>query len=255
MGLIFLFFIILYLLITRFRTRSRLSAFSGPFFASISYLPILQIRLSGRSYLEYFKLSKKYGSIVRISPNNLLASNPDYLHQMSTAHTTANTIKITISHITASPSVASELQNKLNRAAAKGLISQPLTDKEATKLLYLDTVVTKGLRVNPPFGRLIIKQVGPKGDTFNSQFIPPGTRIRHSTWDIAHNVSLFGTDADVFWPERWLEADRKTRSLMCKQTDLVFGAGRWGCPARAVACIKAILLKITNAKNIKRFFI
>jgi hypothetical protein len=88
MGLIFLFFVVLYLSITRFRTRSRLSAFSGPFLASVSYLPMLRIRLSGRSHLEYFELSKKYGSMVRIGPNDLLASNPDYLRRMSAARTT-----------------------------------------------------------------------------------------------------------------------------------------------------------------------
>lgn len=132
------------------------------------------------------------------------------------------------------------LQNKLNYAAAKRLIFQPLIDKEAIKLSYLDIVVTKGLRVNPPFNRLIIKQVSPKGDIFNGQFIPLGTRIRYSTWAIVYNVSLFGIDTNIFRPECQLEANRKIRSLIYKQINLIFGARRQGCLGRRVALIKLL---------------
>lgn len=69
-------------------TWRRLSAFSGPFLASISYFPMLRIRRSGRSHLEYFELSKQYGSLVRIGPNDLLASSPDHLRRMSAARST-----------------------------------------------------------------------------------------------------------------------------------------------------------------------
>lgn len=83
-----LLFFSLYLAVTRFRTWRRLSAFPGPLFASISYLPMFRIRRSGRSHLEYFTLSQKYGPLVRIGPNDLLASNPDHLRRMSAARST-----------------------------------------------------------------------------------------------------------------------------------------------------------------------
>lgn len=87
-GAIILFLFVSYISITRFMTWRRLSAFSGPFLASISYLPMLRIRRSGRSHLEYFELSKQYGSLVRIGPNDLLASSPDHLRRMSAARST-----------------------------------------------------------------------------------------------------------------------------------------------------------------------
>lgn len=49
---------------------------------------MLRIRRSGRSHLEYFELSKQYGSLVRIGPNDLLASSPDHLRRMSAARST-----------------------------------------------------------------------------------------------------------------------------------------------------------------------
>lgn len=87
-GVTLLLLFVLYISITRFMTWRRLSAFSGPFLASISYLPMLRIRRSGRSHLEYFELSKQYGSLVRIGPNDLLASSPDHLRRMSAARST-----------------------------------------------------------------------------------------------------------------------------------------------------------------------
>lgn len=152
--------------------------------------------------------------------------------------TTANAIKMTVSHIASNPRVASKLKKEIDQAISDGTISQPSTNEEAAKLPYLEAVIYEGLRVNPPFGGLIMKQVGPEGDTFNGQFIPPGTRIGHSTWAVAHEVSVFGADSNVFRPERWTEADEKTRSIMKKQTDLVFGTGRWGCPGKTVAFIE-----------------
>lgn len=87
-GAIILLLLVSYISITRFMTWRRLSAFSGPFLASISYFPMLRIRRSGRSHLEYFELSKQYGSLVRIGPNDLLASSPDHLRRMSAARST-----------------------------------------------------------------------------------------------------------------------------------------------------------------------
>lgn len=83
-----LLIVLLYLAVTRFRTWRRLSAFPGPLFASISYLPMFRFRRSGRAHLEYFNISKKYGPLVRIGPNDLLASNPDHLRRMSAARST-----------------------------------------------------------------------------------------------------------------------------------------------------------------------
>ncbi|KUI55605.1 Pisatin demethylase [Cytospora mali] len=451
-----LLLVFLYLAVTRFMTWRRLSAFHGPLFASISYLPMLRLRRSGRSHLEYFNLSKKHGPLVRIGPNDLLASNPDHLRRMSavrstyersswykatrldpyhdmmgsvmdkSAHmairsklaagytgkdnpgleagidstiqtlvelirreylseetvepvdfgrladfyahdsksmlafgkpigllknnndvrgiiaivklalewiqvftdipplqkiflsdvvlklfgpkptdswgvgylmgmaqevvasrfqpdakdkqdllgsflrhgldrrsaeseamfpiiagsdTTANAIKMTVAHIAANPNVAIKLRNEIKAAISDGRISSPVTNAEATQLPYLQAVIMEGLRVHPPFGGLIMKAVGPDGDMFDGKFLPAGTRIGHSTWAVTHEISVFGADADVFRPERWLEADEKTRATMRKQTELVFGSGRWGCPGKTVAFIELNKVMVALFRN------
>lgn len=77
-----------YLFIAKFKAWRRLSHFPGPFFASISYLPMLRIRRSRHPYLRYASLSKKHGPLVRIGPNDLLSSDSHYLRRISAARST-----------------------------------------------------------------------------------------------------------------------------------------------------------------------
>lgn len=76
---------LLYLFIVTLKSWSRLSAFPGTFWASLSYLPMLRARRSGLSHKNYASLSSRYGTLVRIGPNDLLSADPDHLRQMSSA--------------------------------------------------------------------------------------------------------------------------------------------------------------------------
>lgn len=154
--------------------------------------------------------------------------------------TTATAIKMTVSYITSDRTISAKLNREIQDALADGRLSssRPATVAETAELPYLQAVIWEGLRVHPPFAGLIMKEVGPQGDTFHGKFIPAGTRIGHSTWAVTHEASVFGADVDCFRPERWLEADQTRRNSMRRQTELVFGSGRWGCPGRIIAFIE-----------------
>ena len=103
---------------------------------------------------------------------------------------------------------------------------------------YLRAVVYESLRMQPPFLGLLMKQTGRNGDTYQGKYIPPGTRVAHDTWSLTHDHAVFGHDAEVFCPERWLEADPKQKAVMQKQAELVFGTGRWQCAGKNVALME-----------------
>lgn len=52
------------------------------------------------------------------------------------------------------------------------------------------------------------------------------------------NTEVFGADAEVFRPERFLECDDKQRAYMLKTVDLIFGHGRWLCLGKPLAVIE-----------------
>ncbi|KAJ0270440.1 hypothetical protein COL940_011674 [Colletotrichum noveboracense] len=63
------------------------------------------------------------------------------------------------------------------------------------------------------------------------------------------DLLLFGEDAHIFRPQRWLEADAVTVKEWKKRTELVFGAGRWQCAGKAVAMIELNKMFVTLIRN------
>lgn len=63
----------------------RLRAFRGPALASVSYLWIARATLSGRMWQVYRDASAKYGSVVRIGPNELITDDYDVIRRISGA--------------------------------------------------------------------------------------------------------------------------------------------------------------------------
>lgn len=72
----------------------------------------------------------------------------------------------------------------------------------------------------------------------DGKFIPGGTRIGQNIMYIQRSKAIFGPDADIFRPERWLDIDREKHREMTQTVELVFGYGRWGCSGKSVAFLE-----------------
>ncbi|KAK3349723.1 cytochrome P450 [Lasiosphaeria hispida] len=152
--------------------------------------------------------------------------------------TTATAIRATMLYIITTPRVSQALRTEIAKGIRDGTISNPITHDEAKKLPYLQAVIWEGLRIHAPFTGLVPKEVPPGGDTVHGKFIPGGTRIAHNTWAVLRRADIFGEDADLFRPERWLGTDTAQTDLMQRTTELVFGYGRWGCAGKSLAFLE-----------------
>ncbi|KAI1112057.1 cytochrome P450 [Nemania sp. NC0429] len=149
--------------------------------------------------------------------------------------TTATSIRATMLYLMTSPHAYHRLRQEIDDAIAQGRASNPITDEEGRSLPYLQAVIYEGLRIHPPFAGLLMKEVPAGGDTLEGRFVPAGTRIAHSTWAALHNRRVFGEDADLFRPERWLGLEKAERLDMERIVELIFGYGRWGCAGKQIA--------------------
>ncbi len=148
--------------------------------------------------------------------------------------TTAGAIRSTFLYIITIPRVYSRLLAEISSAS----ISSPIQDAEAKKLPYLQAVIKEGLRIWPPVAGLMSKEVPAGGDTINGLFVPGGTQIGYCAWGIFRNRKIWGADADMFRPERWLEGPAAKIKEQELTLELVFAAGRYQCLGKNVALME-----------------
>jgi cytochrome P450 len=98
-----------------------------------------------------------------------------------------------------------------------------------------EALIYEGLRMRSPAPGLYPKTVPPEGDVIHGNFIPGGTAIGMNTSSVLCSKTLFGEDADVFRPERFLEIDEAKRVEMERNVELIFGYGRWMCAGKPIA--------------------
>lgn len=129
-----------------------------------------------------------------------------------------------------------QIHERLLAEISNATLSSPISDIEARNLPYLQAVIKEGLRIWPPAVGLMAKKVPPNGDTVNGMYVPGGTMIGYGGFSVLRNKKIWGEDADVFRPERWLEGENiKELELTW---EVVFNAGRYQCLGKNVALME-----------------
>lgn len=164
-------------------------------------------------------------------------------NRVAGADSSAYAMTMILLNLVTNPRTHLALQSEIDGALASGAIhdsSEPVTEAEAKSLPYLQAVLREGFRMFPPFVGLASKQVPPEGDVVNGYFVPGGTQVGHNTFGVGRLKSFWGEDADVFRPERWLEAGFGTTrgKEMQAVLDLNFGWGKYQCLGKNVAMME-----------------
>ncbi|KAI0455009.1 cytochrome P450 [Xylaria acuta] len=154
------------------------------------------------------------------------------------SETTSSTLTAMLFYLIATPVAYQRLKTEMKAAIESGRVSSPITVAEAKELPYLQALLYEGIRIRPAATASFSKEVPPGGDTIHGHFVPGGTAIGPNLSSLMRSKALFGEDADIFRPERFLEADAATRTEMQRNTELIFGYGRWMCAGKAVAMLE-----------------
>ncbi|KAI0380665.1 cytochrome P450 [Hypomontagnella monticulosa] len=163
--------------------------------------------------------------------------------------TTSTAMRGTMLYLLSSPKIYQKLQKEIADGIRDGRISSPISQEEARKLPYLQAVIHEGLRMIPPIIFGFPKRVPPGGDTMFGKFVPAGTDIFVNTLAMVQNKEIFGDDAEIFRPERFLECDEAKKAELFKIVDLVFGHGRWMCPGKTIARLELDKIFVELLRN------
>jgi cytochrome P450 len=178
------------------------------------------------------------GSFIRHGLTQEQASGEALLQVVAGSDTSAGLLRTVMLNILTHPIMYVKLQKEIDSGIATGKISSPITDAEARQLPYLQACIKEGLRIMPPASGAFFKTVPPAGDTIDGKFIPGGTQIGSSPLGIHCSKKIFGTDADMFRPERWLDASEEHFAYMASTVDLIFHYGKYQCLGKNVALME-----------------
>ncbi|KAI0390582.1 cytochrome P450 [Xylariaceae sp. FL0594] len=154
------------------------------------------------------------------------------------SETTATAMRIVLYYLTSTPRAYHALKKEIRQAIVDGRASSPITDREARGLPYLQAVIYEGMRIRPVATGTFGKVVPPGGDTINGYWVPGGTSVGPNQPSVMRSKALWGPDADLFRPERFIEVDEVRRAEMQRIVDVNFGYGRWMCAGKAIALLE-----------------
>ena len=176
------------------------------------------------------------GSFISRGLTQQEAESESHLQIMAGSDSTSTTLRVTFMYIVANPVAYSKLLAEIQAAIDRGAVSHPvIKHAEALQLPYLQACIWEGLRICPPLVGLQSKLAPHQGETVNGTFYPAHIEIAISPSMVTRRKDIFGKDADIFRPERWLEADPSTRARYERTTDVIFGSGRFVCLGRNIA--------------------
>ncbi|KAK3934715.1 cytochrome P450, partial [Diplogelasinospora grovesii] len=167
---------------------------------------------------------------------------------------TATATRMTLLCLVNTPAAMDALRREIDAGIAAGRISSPVRDAEAYQLPYLQAVIKEGLRMYPPSTGQNHKQSPKGGANIHGYYLPEGTQIGLNVVHMMRDRNTFGPDADVFRPERWLEAakDEARFKEMSNTVELAFGYGKFQCLGKTVAAMELNKVFLTTGKQLLR---
>ncbi|ETS83608.1 hypothetical protein PFICI_05484 [Pestalotiopsis fici W106-1] len=164
----------------------------------------------------YEAIYNKYaaGLNTRRAPANQLLATINYM---------ATTMQNTLTRIIASPVTYARLREEIDGSQDYSTVLSPVQDDKGCKS-YLQAVIREGIRLFP--ARINPLYTVPEdGATIGGHRIPSGITVALNNTALMHSKRIWGADADLFRPERWLEATATTFATMHQALIAPWGVG------------------------------
>jgi cytochrome P450 len=123
---------------------------------------------------------------------------------------------------------------------------------------YLKAFIQESLRVAPPVGAELNREVMKGGMVVDGEFVPEGANVSVGHYCLSHNRDIF-PDPFEFRPERWIVGDKASSAesvALAESAFCAFSAGPRGCPGKNLAWLEMMIIvaKIIYKFEVRRDF-
>jgi cytochrome P450 len=113
-------------------------------------------------------------------------------------------------------------------------LSNPPKYSDIAALPYFEACIKEALRLYPAVCLTIPRKAPAGGATIDGYTVPAGTTVGTNPYVVHRNPDIFGADAEVYNPDRWLGPDEEHIRLM-QQNLLTWGGRSRACPGQYLA--------------------
>ncbi|TKX19161.1 cytochrome P450 monooxygenase-like protein 48 [Elsinoe australis] len=163
------------------------------------------------------------------------------------ADTTSIGIRACLFYICSHPAVYQKVRQEVDQYYRDNNLAEPITYLQCQQLRYLGAAIKEATRLLPSIVFQLLRHA-PDNFIVDDKVIPPGTPVGISPLAQNRDRAIWGNDADVFRPERWLEDEEKAKYL--ETANMTFGgSGPRMCIGKNIALVelhKAVAQLIHN---------
>ncbi|CAI7625126.1 unnamed protein product [Penicillium pancosmium] len=169
------------------------------------------------------------------------------------SETTAISLSAVFYFLLKTPKALARLQAEIDQAGRDGAFADSetglVTWHESQRLPYLDACIKEAFRLHPAAGLPLERVVPEGGADIAGHFVQGGTIVGCSAWLIHMDKGVFGDDAEIYRPERWLHNEELCKTEIGKQgeesrvkemngTMFQFGMGSRTCIGKNISLLE-----------------